>query len=58
MVISLLTTRVKQPNMYDYKKLARCVRYIRDTMEIPLTSKENKYSVMRWWIDAVNGLYP
>ena len=56
--IEFLTTRVNQPNLDNYKKLARCVRYIRDTVELPLTLEERKSRIMRRQTNAANGLHP
>ena len=35
-IIALLTTGVNYPNLDNYKNLARCARYIRATMDMPL----------------------
>ena len=54
--IDFLTTRLKQTNLDNYKKLAYCVSYIRDTMEIPLTIEVSKASMMRWWNNSAYGV--
>ena len=56
--IELLTTRVNQPNIYNYKKLACCVRYIRDKMDMTLIIKASNTSLMRWWIEVAYGSNP
>ena len=38
--------------------MACCVRYIRDTADIPLTLETIKDRVMRWWIDASYEVHP
>jgi hypothetical protein len=35
--VSFLCTRVKSPNEDDYKKLSRVIRYLRGTIDMPLT---------------------
>ena len=35
--VAFLCTRVKSPDMDDYKKLTRVIQYIRDTQDISLT---------------------
>ena len=54
--ISLLTTRVKQPNIENYKKLARCIRYIRVTENMYLTLEANNASIMRLRINEAYGV--
>ena len=44
--------KVKHPNMDNYKKMAHYVKYIRATVEIPLTIEEHEASVIKWWIDS------
>ena len=47
-----LTTRVKQPNMDNYKKLMCCIRYIRDTVDRSLLFDSSKVRVNIWWVNA------
>ena len=56
--IAFLTTRTKQPNMDNHKNLACCVRYIRATVDMPLTIEAINSSLMRWWINAACGVHP
>ena len=57
MTIVFLTTRVKQPNMYTYKKLYCRVIFIRDQMETPLALETSKSIVIIWWIDTTYGVH-
>ena len=50
--VSFLTTRVKCPDEDDYKKLARVIRYLRQTLNIVLTLESDKTHIVKWWIDA------
>ena len=55
--IDLLITRVKHTNLDGYKNLARCGRYIRATVEIPLILEANKSIRMSWWVYAAYGVH-
>ena len=50
--VAFLCTRVKGPDMDDYKKLGRCLSYVRCTKELALTLEANDMSVIHWWIDT------
>ena len=59
--ISFLTTRVKEPDEDDWKKLQRMIRYLRGTTEICLTLSGDETSVIvehvRWWIDSSHAMH-
>ena len=50
--VSFLCTRVKCPDLDDYKKLARVIKYLRKTIDIPLTLEANDTEIIKWWVDA------
>ena len=50
--IAFLCTRVKEPDIDDYKKLSRVIKHIRATKELHLTLEAESLSVIQWWIDA------
>jgi len=50
--VAFLSTRVKGPDMDDWKKLARVMRYLRATIDMPLTLEANNLQVIKWWVDA------
>lgn len=50
--VAFLTTRVKDPHLDDYKKLARCMRYLRSTKHLPLTLEADDSHMINWWADA------
>jgi len=52
LAVSFLTTRVQSPDVDDWKKLGRCLTYLRDNAEDVLTLAADDISVIRWWIDA------
>ena len=50
--VSLLCTRVRVPNTDDYKKLARAMKYIQGTIELPLILSIDKSGNIKWHVDA------
>ncbi len=50
--VAFLTTRVRAPDMDDYKKLARVMKYLRGTQELSLTLEADTTHVLRWWVDG------
>jgi hypothetical protein len=56
--VAFLTTRVKAPDEDDYKKLGRCMKYLRATIKLALTMEADDLSVVKWWVDASYGVHP
>ena len=56
--VSFLCTRVQCPDVDDYKKLNRCLAYLRRTKDMPLTLEASSMGTIRWWIDASFGVHP
>lgn len=52
MAISFLTTRVRAPNVDDWGKRKRLLKYIHGTMYLPLTLEGSDLNFIRWWVDA------
>lgn len=50
--MAFLTTRVQSPDTDDYKKLGRCLSYLRETRELTLTLEANSLTQIKWWVDA------
>ena len=50
--VAFLTTRVTAPDEDDYKKLARVMRYLRETKTMPLTLEADNLQLVKWWIDG------
>ena len=50
--VAFLTTRVKDPDEDDWKKLIRLIRYLKGTVEIPLTLRADSTSLAKWWVDG------
>jgi hypothetical protein len=50
--VAFLCTRVKDPDADDYKKLGRTMKYLRGTLNMPLTLEADDLQIMKWWVDA------
>jgi hypothetical protein len=55
--VAFLSTRVKAPDVDDYKKLARVIKYLRGTATMPLTLEAHEAHVMKWWVDAAHAVH-
>ena len=55
--IAFLTTRVKEPDQDDWKKLLRMIMYLQDTRDTVLTLEADDLRMMRWYVDASFALY-
>jgi hypothetical protein len=56
--VAFLTTRVKSPDEDDYKKLGRCMKYLRRNINPPLTLETDDMHVVKWWVDASFAVHP
>jgi hypothetical protein len=57
--VAFLCTRVQQPDVDDYKKLGRVMRYLRSTATMTLTLEaEDGTNVIKWWADASYAVHP
>jgi len=56
--VAFLTTRVKAPDVDDYKKLARCMKYLRATITLHLTLEGDDLRVVKWWVDGSFAIHP
>ena len=52
LAIAFLYMQVKGPDMDDYKKLGRCLSYVRCTKGLYLTLEAKNVSMIHWWINA------
>jgi len=55
--IAFLTTRVKNPDMYDWKKVKRLIQYLKGTVHLTLTLSCGKCNIIKWYIDAFHGVH-
>ena len=58
--VSFLTNRlqVQAPDVEDYKNPGRCLRYLRDSKELPLTLECSNIKNIWWWADASFAIHP
>jgi Reverse transcriptase (RNA-dependent DNA polymerase) len=56
--VSFLCTRVKNPDTDDYKKLSKVMKYLRGTVNMPLTLEANDVQIVKWWVDASFAVHP
>jgi Reverse transcriptase (RNA-dependent DNA polymerase) len=56
--VSFLCTRVQSPDVDDWKKLGRCLTFLRDTKDEVFTLSADGSWVIKWWVDASYGVHP
>ena len=49
---------MQNPNHDDWKKLGRCLRFLRDTIDDVLTLEADRTNVVKWWVDASFAVHP
>jgi hypothetical protein len=50
--VAFLTTWVRNPNQDDWLKLKRLLRYIRNTIYLPLILMDDILIIIKWWVGA------
>lgn len=55
--VAYLTTRVKSPDIDNWKKLGRMSTYLRDTADLELHVSSDGSGVINWFIDASFGVH-
>jgi hypothetical protein len=56
--ISFLCSRLQRPDTDDYRKLARVIKYLQATVDLPLVLGADKSGCVRWWVDAAFAVHP
>jgi hypothetical protein len=57
--VAFLTTRVREPDKDDCKKLVHLMRYVRGSRDMPLVlSAANGSHILKWWVDASFAVHP
>jgi len=56
--IAFLTTRVKDPDEDDWKKLRRLIAYLKGTVDLVMTLGADNTRVVKWHIDATYAVHP
>ena len=50
--VAYLTTRVRKPNLLDWKKLTKILSFLQNTIEKVLTLEADNDQIIRWHVDA------
>jgi hypothetical protein len=50
--VDFLTTRVRSPDEDDWGKLEWVLKYIRETIQMPLILNADSMDIVKWWVDA------
>jgi hypothetical protein len=58
LAVAFLCTRVQAPDFDDYKKLSRVMKYLRSTVDMPLTLESDGSNIVKWWADASYAVHP
>ena len=45
-------TRVKEPDKDDWKKLGRCLKYLKETVNDVIVLSANDIHVLKWWVEG------
>jgi hypothetical protein len=56
--VSFLITQVTGLDKDDWKKLARCIRYLQDSKDLYLILETEDGITVKWWIDASFAVHP
>ena len=56
--IAFLTTRVRAPDVDDWRKLGHLIEYLRFTVDLPLILGANNCGVLNWYVDASFAVHP
>jgi len=58
LAIAFLTTRVKGPDIDNWRKLCHMVEYLRSTRDLPLILGANGTGFLSWFVDASFAVHP
>jgi hypothetical protein len=56
--IAFLTTRVREPDTDDWKKLCHLMRYLKGTKSLPLLLSADGSGIVKWYVDGSYGTHP
>ena len=56
--IAFLTTRVREPDTDDWKKLVHLMRYLKGTLKMPLILSADGSHMLKWWVDSSFAVHP
>ena len=55
--IAFLTTRVRSPDVDDWRKLRHMIEYLRSTIDMPLILGDETSGVLNWYVDALFAMH-
>ena len=55
---AFLCTRVRDPDMDDWEKLAHLMCYLKETRKLPLILSADGSGILKWWVDASFAVHP
>lgn len=58
LAVAFLTTRVKGPDIDDWRKLRHLIEYLRVTRDLPLILGADGSGVLSWYVDASFAVHP
>jgi hypothetical protein len=58
LAIAFLTTRVREPDEDDWRKLRHLIVYLKSTRELPLVLGAWDTGVLHWYVDASFAVHP
>jgi hypothetical protein len=58
LVMAFLTTRVKEPDADDWRKLRHLINYLKSTRDLPLVLGSLNTGVLQWHVDASFATHP
>ena len=56
--MSYLTTRVREPDRNDWRKLSHLMQYIRATKDLPLILGADGTGILKWYVDGSYTVHP
>jgi hypothetical protein len=56
--IAFLTTRVRAPDVDNWRKLGHLIEYLRSTVDMPLILGADSSGVLNWYVDASFAVHP
>ncbi len=58
LAIAFLTTKVREPDEDDWRKLRHLIAYLKSTRELPLVLGARNTRVLHWYVDASFAVHP
>ena len=56
--VAFLSTRVRDPDDDDWKKLLRMMQYLKGTADLVLTLSADGTNILKWYVDASYAIHP